>query len=189
MGRTGRPVSRAREAAGVSGVPHLVVLVDGADRVVGFARATSVHALGILHRTVAVVVVDGEGRLIVRAARGRAGAERWEPVRWRHVLPGETPELAADRCIARLREAVADARPVLRLVYDVPRRRGEREHEFVHVFAAPACATPGARAVALDALLTEVAAHPARCDLRARLVLHALAGHTPAAALPDAGVQ
>ena len=82
---------------------HLVELVDDGGGAVGEATVDEAHrAPGRLHRAFSVLLVDGEGRLLLqqRAAVKTRFALRWANTCCGHPAPGETVTDAATRRLA-----------------------------------------------------------------------------------------
>lgn len=97
-------MTRARNVK-ASAKPELVDVVNAKDDVVGTATLADVHAKGLRHRFVHVLVVDANGLVLVqwRGYRKRAdGTTKFYPRMFSasvggHVLAGETYEQAARR--------------------------------------------------------------------------------------------
>jgi isopentenyl-diphosphate delta-isomerase len=117
---------------------HLVELVDPAGTPLGVATVADAHrAPGILHRAFSVLLVDGEGRLLLQR---RAAYKTRFPLRWAntccgHPEPGQdVREAAAKRLAAEMGLAIDELREVGQFVYQAADpATGRAEHEYDHV--------------------------------------------------------
>ncbi len=119
-----------REVGG-NDADELLPVVDENDQVLGTRRREDVHALGLLHRAVHVLVFDRKGRLYLQK---RSAAKDTHPGKWTtsasgHVDPGEDYEQAASR---ELQEELGLRLP-LEEVGAIP-ACPRTENEFVRVF-------------------------------------------------------
>ncbi len=117
---------------------ELVDLVDLHDRAVG--RATIGRCLdeGLLHRAVAVLVVRGDGKLLLQR---RSLKDSWHPGRWTlsstgHVKAGEAYESAARRELKEELGLVSRIVPVSKTFMPKIRSRGSTEWEVVLFFTS-----------------------------------------------------
>lgn len=74
-------------------------VVDATDRVIAVAARSVVHAQGLRHRAVSVLVTDRRGHLLIqrRAASKDEYPGRWSPSASGHVTAGETYDETAPR--------------------------------------------------------------------------------------------
>ncbi|HYC11769.1 MAG TPA: NUDIX domain-containing protein [Nitrososphaerales archaeon] len=126
------------------GKDELVDLVDGHDRRVGEATIERCLDEGLRHRAVAVLVVRGDGRVIIQV---RSKKDHWQPGRWTlsctgHVQAGEAYEHAARRELA---EELGLSSPVTflrKLFLPKVKSRGSIEWEVVSLYIAMTDAKP-----------------------------------------------
>jgi isopentenyl-diphosphate delta-isomerase len=114
-----------------------VVLVDEADRAVGFEEKVAAHVAGYLHRAFSVFVFDRSRRLLLqRRAPGKYhSGGRWSNTCCGHPRPGESVEEAAHR---RLREEMGFDCPLVKIAtYRYTARVGDGlvENELDHLLA------------------------------------------------------
>src|SRR5579884_2636535 len=113
-----------------------VVLVDRRDRATGAMEKQRAHVLGVLHRAISVIVLRGDGTLVLQR---RAWTKYHSPGLWTntcctHPRLGEPPIDAAHR---RLREEMGMAChlvPAFHFIYSADVGDGLWEHELDHVF-------------------------------------------------------
>ena len=128
---------------------EIVDLVDGDDRVVGRAALGECLEKGLLHRAVAVLVVRGNGNVLLQQ---RSKKDRWQPGLWTlsstgHVRSGETYDAAAAREL--LEELGLKAEPKMVKKYLIPpiSEGGLVEREWVSLYSvrtdSPVKADPG----------------------------------------------
>jgi isopentenyl-diphosphate delta-isomerase len=113
-----------------------VILVDERDRAVGEMEKLEAHRLGKLHRAISVLVLNGNGELLVqqRAAGKYHCPGIWANTCCSHPRPGEEVLAAAHR---RLREEMGFDCPLrfaFAFTYRAAFPNGLVEHEFDHVF-------------------------------------------------------
>lgn len=150
-----------------------LILVDHADRIVGYASKTACHeGRGLLHRAFSLFVFDARRQLLLQQ---RSAAKRLWPLYWSnsccsHPRRGEGME----RAIARRLEEELGLRCPLRYLYkfryQAPFGAAGSEHELCSVYAGTADArvrpnpheVAAWRWVAPDALDREIAAQPER---------------------------
>ncbi len=74
-------------------------VVDEGDRLIGTAPRWRIHAEGLLHRAVHVLLLDGQGRLYLqrRSAYKDTHPHKWTSSASGHVDPGESYQAAAAR--------------------------------------------------------------------------------------------
>ncbi len=134
---TGRTAPAGR-AAPASRERHLVELVDTAGTPLGAATVAEAHqAPGILHRAFSVLLMDGEGRLLLQR---RADHKTRFPLRWAntccgHPEPGQdVREAAATRLLDEMGLTSGELREAGRFVYQAADpATGRVEHEYDHV--------------------------------------------------------
>ncbi len=124
----------SRERADISR-PECVILVDEADRCLGFAEKLTAHIEGRLHRAFSVFVFNSRGALLLqrRAATKYHSPGLWSNTCCSHPRPGERVAAAARR---RLMEEMGFRCPLAHefsFVYDARLDNGLIEHEFDHV--------------------------------------------------------
>jgi len=78
---------------------ELFEVVDETDKVIGLRKRGEVHALGLRHRAVQVIIVDGRGRILLQQ---RAKDKDLMPLKWdfgiaEHLEPNETGREAGRR--------------------------------------------------------------------------------------------
>ncbi|MEU0553903.1 isopentenyl-diphosphate Delta-isomerase [Dactylosporangium maewongense] len=117
---------------------HLVELVDDGGGAVGSMTVDEAHrAPGLLHRAFSVLLVDGDGRLLLqqRAAVKTRFALRWANACCGHPAPGETvTSAAARRLVEELGVSAVPLREVGVYVYQASDpSSGRVEHEYDHV--------------------------------------------------------
>jgi isopentenyl-diphosphate delta-isomerase len=117
---------------------HLVELVDDSGRPVGESTVDLAHrAPGRLHRAFSVLLVDGDGRLLLqqRAPVKTRFALRWANACCGHPLPGEAVVASAGRRLAEeLGISGVPLSEVGRYVYRAEDpASGRVEHEYDHV--------------------------------------------------------
>ncbi|MDK2972110.1 MAG: rRNA (adenine1518-N6/adenine1519-N6)-dimethyltransferase [Candidatus Sumerlaeota bacterium] len=122
---------------------EMLPVVDWDDRQTGLATRRDIHAQGLLHRAVHVVLTDGCGSLLLqkRSSRKDAYPGWWDISVGGHVSPGEAYAEAAVREIAE-EMGVRGTTPQLAAILP-PQLVSGWEH--VHVFACaidPACVVP-----------------------------------------------
>ncbi len=114
-----------------------LILVDAADRAVGWSSKTRCHeGRGLLHRAFSVLIFNGSGELLIQQ---RAPSKRLWPLYWSnsccsHPRAGETVETAAQR---RLREELGvncDLRFLFKFEYQAQFDPTGAEHELCSVF-------------------------------------------------------
>jgi len=121
-----------------------LILVDEADAAIGTCGKLAAHRAGLRHRAVSVIVVDGEGRMLLqkRAAAKYHSGGLWTNTCCGHPRPGEEPE---DAAVRRLREEMGFAcrlRPLFIARYRSPVPPDLIEDEIVHVFGGHFAGTP-----------------------------------------------
>lgn len=122
-----------------SSADEILEVVDQNDAVVGLARRGDIHAQGLLHRAVHVLVFDPAGRLYLQL---RAPAKDTHPGKWTssasgHVDPGESYAQAAHRELREELGLTLDLEP-LGLLAACPATEGE----FSAVFRAVSAEEP-----------------------------------------------
>lgn len=148
-----------------------LILVDGADREIGFLDKASAHdGAGVLHRAFSLFVFNARGELLLQQ---RAPGKRLWPGYWAntccsHPRRGETLEVATHRRLVE--ELGFDCALEFRFAFEYQAHYGTAgsEHEFCHVFTGRSDATPRVNASEIAAvryiapveLDAEMAAHP-----------------------------
>lgn len=123
-----------------------LILVDGQDRVIGFAPRDRCHRRwGHRHRAIAVLLFDDQGRALLQQRRAELWDGMWDLTGATHPLHlpegDETYEAAADRCMRDEWSVVADLQPVL--AFDYFARHGEScENEHCVLFVGRALGEP-----------------------------------------------
>jgi isopentenyldiphosphate isomerase len=121
---------------------EILPVVDACDRVTGSARRDVIHARGLRHRAVHVLVLDARGRLFVqkRAAGKDTFAGRYDSSASGHVDRGESYRACALR---ELREELGLRVPAgrLRRLFKIAACR-QTGWEFVWVYAVRSAAQP-----------------------------------------------
>lgn len=118
---------------------ELLPVVDENDREIGTAPRWQVHAEGLRHRAVHILVFDGRGRLYLQR---RSTAKDTHPLKWTtsasgHVDPGETYQQAATRELKEELGLELKLRPVGRIAAGPV-----TENEFTEVYWARAAIEP-----------------------------------------------
>ncbi len=118
---------------------EMLPVVDRHDRQVGLAPRRRVHAEGLAHRAVHILVFDPRGRLYLQR---RSAAKDTYPLYWTssasgHVDPGESYHQAAVRELHEELGLELELRPVGR----IPAGQAT-DHEFTEVFWAVSAAAP-----------------------------------------------
>jgi isopentenyl-diphosphate Delta-isomerase len=121
-----------------------VILVDRSDRPVGTAEKLAAHKSGRLHRAFSVVVLDGDGRVLLqqRALDKYHSPGLWSNTCCSHPRPGETTLGAAHRRLAEEMGFDCALRPVGSLLYRARVGQGLVEHEYDHVLVGNWEGTP-----------------------------------------------
>lgn len=118
---------------------EVLEVVDGRDTVIGLARRGDIHAQGLLHRAVHVLVFDQAGRLYLqrRSANKDTHPGKWTSSASGHVDPGESYDQAARRELAEELGLESALEPLGRLA-----ARALTEGEFTAVYRATADQEP-----------------------------------------------
>jgi isopentenyl-diphosphate delta-isomerase len=154
-----------------NGVPlQVIVLVDEADRQVGYCEKQEAHRQGLLHRAFSVIVKNDAGQILLQQ---RAAGKYHSPGLWSNTCCGHprADEVVAVAARRRLDEEMGfecDLHPARSHSYRADVGGGLIENEFVHVFFGrfKGTVTPNPLEVAAyrwfapDALVAEVAARP-----------------------------
>jgi len=127
-----------------AGEPDALILVDGADRVVGRLSKSRCHdGNGVLHRAFSLLIFNGSGELLLQQ---RSAAKRLWPLYWSnsccsHPRSGEEMETATRR---RLQEELGIACPLqflFKFQYQAQFDATGSEHELCSVFIGT-CSEP-----------------------------------------------
>lgn len=115
-----------------------IVIVDTADREIGFCSKMEAHRKGLLHRAFSVFIVSGSDMLIQRRALGKYhSGGLWANACCSHPRKGETLAEAIPR---RLKEELGietmQANEIFSFRYHHQFSGDLFEHEFDHVFVA-----------------------------------------------------
>lgn len=156
-----------------TGSPPPVILVDELDQPIGLAEKLAAHESGALHRAVSVFAFDPSGRLLLQCrAHGKYhSGGLWSNTACTHPREGESPTLAAERCMREEMGLDCDRlEPAGWFIYRAQVSPSLVEHELDHLFLAWVSAAPAPnrdevsawRAVPLDELAGELAANPER---------------------------
>jgi 16S rRNA (adenine1518-N6/adenine1519-N6)-dimethyltransferase len=107
-------------------------IVDANDQVIGSAPRSEVHAKGLKHRAVHMLVYNANGELLIqlRSAEKDRHPNTWDSSAAGHVDSGETYEIAANR---ELREELGISVPELKEIGYL-RACEETGQEFVRVY-------------------------------------------------------
>ena len=111
---------QAVAALGVSVADELLDVVDGDDRVVGFASRGEIHARGLMHRSAHILVFDSRDRLFLQK-RSHDKDEQpglWDSSAAGHVDSGENYAACARRELAE--ELGIDPAPPLEVLFKLP---------------------------------------------------------------------
>lgn len=119
---------------------EMIDIVDANDNVIGRAPRSEVHARGLRHRAVHMLILDGEGRIYLqrRAADKDVDAGLWDTSAAGHVDSGEDYLAAAQR---ELGEELALHEVVLRRLCELPAQLATG-HEFVRVYVGCSAVEP-----------------------------------------------
>ena len=111
---------------------EMIDIVDANDEVIGSAPRSEVHARGLRHRAVHMLILDGQGRIYLqrRAAHKDVDGGLWDTSAAGHVDSGEDYLAAAQR---ELGEELSLADVALRALCELPAQR-DTGHEFVRVY-------------------------------------------------------
>lgn len=125
-----RIVSAACEAN--TGAVEMLDIVDADNQVVGIAPRREAHRLGLRHRAVHMLVLDGDDRIYLqrRSPHKDVDPGLWDTSAAGHVDAGEDYHAAALR---ELHEELGLDDVVLTVMCDLP-ARAETGHEFVRVY-------------------------------------------------------
>ena len=165
-------IMHPRLAAVATTTEEMVVLVDANDQPLGEARKLFAHQMGMLHRAVSVLLTDGDERVLLqqRAPEKYHSAGLWANSACGHPRPGELAIDAAVRRIGAELGVYCALDPVGSFEYRAELANGLVEHEVDHVFVGRFIGTPAPdpaevsawKWMGLDALRTDLAAHPER---------------------------
>lgn len=149
-----------------------LILVDGADREIGFLSKEECHqGAGRLHRAFSVFLFNSRGELLLQQ---RSAAKPLWPLHWSnsccsHPRQGESVEAAAQRRLTEELGLSAKLRLLYKFEYQATYGQVGSEHELCWVFAGFTDQEPHAdageiaawRHVSPGSLDTEIAANPA----------------------------
>src|ERR1041385_5094319 len=115
-----------------------VILVNGADEVLGSAEKISAHENGMLHRAFSIFVFNSMGQLLIqrRAKSKYHSGHLWSNTCCGHPRPNESLPVAAHR---RIREEMGFdclMRPAFSFIYKAQLTHSLLEHEYDHVLIA-----------------------------------------------------
>jgi isopentenyl-diphosphate delta-isomerase len=113
-----------------------VEVVDKKDKSIGEATLVECLERGLLHRAVAVLVIRGNGNLVLQE---RSKEDHWHPGRWTlsctgHVRALETYHQAAERELSEELGLKSSVRRVAKILMPKMRSRGLTEWEHVVLF-------------------------------------------------------
>jgi isopentenyldiphosphate isomerase len=114
---------------------ELLPVVDDLDQVIGTRTRKEVHALGLKHRAVHLVVWNGRGEILLqrRSMRKDSHPGWWDISMGGHVDPGETYEQAATR-------EVGEELGLINVTFEEVARRDPTPAsgwEFVRIYSCP----------------------------------------------------
>ncbi len=123
---------------------EVLAVVDAADRVIGCATRAEIHAAGLRHRAVHILVLNPAGEIYVqrRAADKDCDPGLWDTSAAGHVDYGESYDAAAPRELAEELGLVADLQPLWALP-----ATPQTGHEFVQVYVCTSTRQPRPDAV------------------------------------------
>lgn len=130
------PDDSSRLDAAVTSSQEQLILVDAADRDIGFALKLPAHEQGLLHRAFSVFVVNRRGEILMqrRAAVKYHSAGRWSNTCCGHPRPGERVEAAALRRLGEEMGIACELKPVAVFQYRADVGHGLVENEIDHLF-------------------------------------------------------
>lgn len=145
-----------------------LIVVDATDKVVGYASRAECHwAQGLLHRAIALVLVNGEGQILLQQRRNHLWDGFWDITGATHPLHrgerDESYEEAAERCLLNEWGVHVEVDPAFSFTYFAT-HGDECENEFccllVGRYDGPISHVPdhayGARWLALQDLAAEL---------------------------------